>query len=84
MTDTPPAPTVHGTHDHADDPRNAQVLVNVNRRLVPRRQAVVSVFDAGFVLGDGVLEGLRRNPQPDPDEDVDEAEHDDRRGGHAA
>jgi branched-chain amino acid aminotransferase len=35
------------------------VLVNVNGRLVPRDQAVVSVFDAGFVLGDGVWEGLR-------------------------
>jgi branched-chain amino acid aminotransferase len=51
--------TAHGTHDHADDPRNAQILINVNGRLVPRGQAVVSVFDAGFVLGDGVWEGLR-------------------------
>ena len=56
MTDVPPA---HGTHDHDDDPRNAQILINVNGRLVPRGQAVVSVFDAGFVLGDGVWEGLR-------------------------
>jgi branched-chain amino acid aminotransferase len=48
-----------GTHDHADDPRNADVLVWVNGDLVPRREAVVSVFDAGFVLGDGVWEGLR-------------------------
>ena len=56
MTDALPA---HGTHDHADDPRNAQILINVNGRLVPRAQAVVSVFDAGFVLGDGVWEGLR-------------------------
>jgi branched-chain amino acid aminotransferase len=53
------APLAHGTHDHADDPRNAQILINVNGRLVPRGQAVVSVFDAGFVLGDGVWEGLR-------------------------
>jgi branched-chain amino acid aminotransferase len=51
--------TAYGTHDHADDPRNAQILINVNGRLVPRGQAVVSVFDAGFVLGDGVWEGLR-------------------------
>ncbi|HEY6746650.1 MAG TPA: aminotransferase class IV [Mycobacteriales bacterium] len=51
--------TAHGTHDHADDPRNAGILVNVDGRLVPRAQAVVSVFDAGFVLGDGVWEGLR-------------------------
>jgi branched-chain amino acid aminotransferase len=49
----------HGTHDHAGDPRNAQILINVNGRIVPREQAVVSVFDAGFVLGDGVWEGLR-------------------------
>jgi branched-chain amino acid aminotransferase len=51
--------TAHGTHDFEDDPRNADVLINVNGSLVPRAQAVVSVFDAGFVLGDGVWEGLR-------------------------
>ena len=49
----------HGTHDHADDPRNAEVLVWVNGDLVPRDRAVVSVFDSGFVLGDGIWEGLR-------------------------
>ena len=49
----------HGTHDHADDPRNAEVLVWVNGELLPRDRAVVSVFDSGFVLGDGVWEGLR-------------------------
>jgi len=49
----------HGTHDHADDTRNAEVLVWVNGDLVPRDRAVVSVFDSGFVLGDGVWEGLR-------------------------
>jgi branched-chain amino acid aminotransferase len=51
--------TAHGAHDFADDPRNADVLVHVNGALVPRARAVVSVFDAGFVLGDGVWEGLR-------------------------
>ena len=51
--------TAHGTHDFADDPRNAEILISVNGALVPRAQAVVSVFDAGFVLGDGVWEGLR-------------------------
>jgi branched-chain amino acid aminotransferase len=35
------------------------VLIHVNGRLVPRAQAVVSVFDAGFVLGDGIWEGIR-------------------------
>lgn len=51
--------TAHGTHDYLDDPRNAEILISVNGTLVPRNQAVVSVFDAGFVLGDGVWEGLR-------------------------
>ncbi len=51
--------TAHGTHDHPDDPRNEQIVINVNGQLVPRTQAMVSVFDAGFVLGDGVWEGLR-------------------------
>ncbi len=51
--------TAHGTHDHIDDPRNAEILISVNGRLVPRAEAVVSVFDAGFVLGDGVWEGIR-------------------------
>jgi branched-chain amino acid aminotransferase len=49
----------HGTHDFEDDPRNADVLVWVNGDLYPRAEAVVSVFDSGFVLGDGVWEGLR-------------------------
>ncbi|QBR91355.1 aminotransferase class IV [Nocardioides euryhalodurans] len=48
-----------GTHDHADDPRNHEILVWVDGRLRPRAEAVVSVFDSGFVLGDGVWEGLR-------------------------
>ncbi len=51
--------TAHGTHDHVEDPRNETILISVNGTLVPRAQAVVSVFDAGFVLGDGVWEGLR-------------------------
>ncbi len=49
----------HGTHDFQDDPRNERTLIWVNGELVPRDRAVVSVFDAGFVLGDGVWEGLR-------------------------
>ncbi len=48
-----------GTHDYSDDPRNERILVSVNGKLVPRAEAVVSVFDSGFVLGDGVWEGLR-------------------------
>jgi branched-chain amino acid aminotransferase len=45
-------------HD-VSDPRNASILINVNGDLVPRAEAMVSVFDSGFMLGDGVWEGLR-------------------------
>ena len=48
-----------GSQDFADDPRNATALVYVNGRLVPRADATVSIFDGGFVVGDGVWEGLR-------------------------
>ena len=50
---------VHGVHEYEDDPRNEGVLVQVNGELKRRADAVVSVFDSGFVLGDGVWEGLR-------------------------
>ena len=46
-------------HDFHDDPRNAQIKIWVNGALKPRGEAVVSVFDSGFVLGDGAWEGLR-------------------------
>jgi branched-chain amino acid aminotransferase len=45
-------------HD-VSDPRNASVLIDVNGQLKPRAEAMVSVFDSGFMLGDGVWEGLR-------------------------
>src|SRR4029077_11947105 len=48
-----------GTHHSADDPRNRDILIYVNGELHPRSQAVVSVFVSGFILGDGVWEGLR-------------------------
>jgi branched-chain amino acid aminotransferase len=48
-----------GTQEFIADPRNEAILINVNGTLVPRAQAVVSVFDSGFMLGDGVWEGLR-------------------------
>ena len=54
-----PDQPAHGVHDYEDDPRNDDVLVYVNGVLTPRAEAVVSVFDSGFVLGDGVWEGLR-------------------------
>ena len=48
-----------GNHDFADDPRNRDILISVNGTMKRRDEAVVSVFDSGFVLGDGVWEGLR-------------------------
>lgn len=48
-----------GTHEYVDDPRNDEIMISVNGELKPRAQAVVSVFDSGFVLGDGIWEGLR-------------------------
>lgn len=48
-----------GSHDYVDDPRNADIRIWINGQLKPRAEAMVSVFDSGFVLGDGVWEGLR-------------------------
>jgi branched-chain amino acid aminotransferase len=48
-----------GTHHATEDPRNRDILVYVNGELRQREQALVSVFDSGFILGDGVWEGLR-------------------------
>jgi branched-chain amino acid aminotransferase len=46
-------------HDVKIDPRNLDILISINGALVQRAQATVSVFDSGFILGDGVWEGLR-------------------------
>ena len=48
-----------GTHHSADDPRNRDIQIYVNGELYPRERALISVFDSGFILGDGVWEGLR-------------------------
>jgi len=47
------------THDSELDARNDNILIWVNGRLRPRAEASVSVYDSGFLLGDGVWEGLR-------------------------
>ncbi|WP_118138525.1 aminotransferase class IV [Oceanicella sp. SM1341] len=47
------------THDAEDDPRNADILIWVNGTLKKRAEAMVSVYDSGFMLGDGIWEGLR-------------------------
>jgi len=48
-----------GSQDFAPDPRNANLLVHLDGALVPTEEAKVSIFDAGFGMGDGVWEGLR-------------------------
>ena len=49
------------THEALDDARNADIKVYVNGDIVHRDEAMVSVYDSGFMLGDGVWEGLRLN-----------------------
>lgn len=51
--------TSASSQGYVDDPRNEDVLVYVDGELVPRERAMVSVFDSGFVLGDGIWESLR-------------------------
>ena len=47
------------THLAEEDARNEAILIWVNGKIVPKAQAMVSVYDSGFMLGDGVWEGLR-------------------------
>ena len=47
------------THQAEDDARNEDIQIWLNGRVVPKAQALVSVYDSGFMLGDGVWEGLR-------------------------
>jgi len=47
------------THQAAEDARNDNILIYVNGKIVPKSEAVVSVYDSGFMLGDGIWEGLR-------------------------
>ena len=48
-----------GTHNYVPDDRNARIIIDINGTHFPREEAMVSVFDSGFMLGDGVWEGLR-------------------------
>lgn len=47
------------THAAEEDIRNESILIYVNGRIVPKKDALVSVYDSGFMLGDGVWEGIR-------------------------
>ncbi|MEE4345849.1 MAG: D-amino acid aminotransferase [Paracoccaceae bacterium] len=47
------------THQAAEDARNETIKIWLNGRIVPKAEALVSVYDSGFMLGDGVWEGIR-------------------------
>jgi branched-chain amino acid aminotransferase len=49
----------HGVHDYVYDERNADIKVSINGELKHRDEATVSVFESGYLLGDGVWEGMR-------------------------
>jgi branched-chain amino acid aminotransferase len=50
---------VHGTHNAVADERNDNILIYVNGDLVLRNEAKISVFDSGYLIGDGIWEALR-------------------------
>ena len=50
---------VHGTHNAVQDDRNDNVLIYVNGEFFPRNEAKISVFDSGYLVGDGIWEALR-------------------------
>lgn len=50
---------IHGTHNALEDPRNKDVLIYINGELKPREEAKISVFDSGYLVGDGIWEAVR-------------------------
>lgn len=50
---------IHGTHNAVPDARNENVLIYINGDLFPRNEAKISVFDSGYLVGDGIWEALR-------------------------
>ena len=48
-----------GTHNYLEDDRNKDIKIYVNGKICSRTEASISVFDSGFLLGDGVWEGIR-------------------------
>ena len=47
------------THAALGDPRNDDIVISINGELFPRAEAKISVFDSGFLVGDGIWEGIR-------------------------
>ena len=56
----------HTTHDAAEDIRNRDIRIYVNGEIVHRDAAKVSVYDSGFMLGDGMWEGCLLYTSPSP------------------
>ncbi|MDJ0646684.1 MAG: aminotransferase class IV [Flavobacteriaceae bacterium] len=50
---------VHGTHNALEDPRNEFIKIFINGELVVREDAKISVFDSGYLVGDGIWEAMR-------------------------
>jgi len=48
-----------GSHSYINNPLNENIFININGKLFIRNEAKISVFDSGFLLGDGVWEGIR-------------------------
>ncbi len=47
------------SHSYIENPKNQNIFININGELFRRNEAKISVFDSGFLLGDGVWEGIR-------------------------
>jgi branched-chain amino acid aminotransferase len=50
---------IEGTHNAIEDPRNQEIKIFINGELLSRNDAKISVFDSGYLVGDGVWEGIR-------------------------
>ena len=50
---------VHGTHNAVADARNKNIKIYVNGEFFKREDAKISVFDSGYLVGDGIWEALR-------------------------
>ncbi len=50
---------MHGTHNALADARNEKVQIYINGEFFPRNEAKISVFDSGYLVGDGIWEAVR-------------------------
>ncbi len=50
---------VHGTHNAKQDDRKKHIYIYINGSFFPRNEAKISVFDSGYLVGDGIWEGIR-------------------------